>query len=87
MDPNLDDDHKDEIRTEIDALMQKAKTVHEWLLINHLAKGLGDDPPIHTNFNGLGWQASWADYDLGHPIGGGKSEIDAIQDLLDQEEE
>ena len=40
------------------------------------------DPPVPTN--AYDWEATFKDYDEGDPIGRGPTEIDAVEDLIEQ---
>ncbi len=84
-----DPDPKAEDRSRIDDMMQTAKTAEDWLAICTLAKSIGDEPPIHFNYSPYeqmcaAFRSGW---DLGDHSGMGRTELAAIADLLEQEDD
>lgn len=86
--PEYEPTEEDEARSHIDDLLQTASTPEEWLEICRLAKSIGDEPPIHFDHSPYEqmMMATRADWDLGMPSGMGRTEAEAIADLLEQEE-
>ena len=76
----------EQIASHIDALMQFAATPDEWLKICQLCKTIGDEPPIKT-WHSFAWHATRPDWDLGDLVGSGSTELAAIADLLEQEDD
>lgn len=77
-----------EIRDEIDALIQVAETAEHWMEIVGLCKRVGDEPPFHFSHSPYQQMvaAFRSDWDLGMPTGMGKTELEAVADLLEQED-
>jgi hypothetical protein len=84
-----DADPKAEDRSRIDDMMQTAKTAKEWLAICDLCKSIGDEPPFHFDYSPYEQMVAVtrSDWDLGMPSGMGRTELAAIADLLEQEDD
>ena len=84
-----DPDPKAEDRSRIDDLMQTAKTAEDWLAICTLAKSIGDQPPIIVKRLSSTDQRHVAVRGDPHDLrsGIGNSELAAIADLLEQEDD
>ena len=89
-------DEREEALAYLDRLSQCAESPQQWAQIRKLeAELLGTKPAgITTRWDPkpipdrqFDWVATEDDYDMGRPVGYGRTEADAIRDLVDQLEE
>lgn len=83
--PDADPNAEDYAR--IDAMKAEAKTAEDWLVVQRLCKAVDDEPPFHFDHSPYEQMVAVtrSDWDLGMPSGMGRTEAEAITDLLEQE--